>query len=48
MYIARYKTNDKMEDILLTSDGNYLTRLYFEEDGNNIKKDKLSKEKRYE
>lgn len=30
MYIARYKTSDKMEDILLTSDGKYLTGLYFE------------------
>ena len=30
MYIARYKTNDKLEDILLTSDGKYLTGLYFE------------------
>ena len=48
MYITRYKTNDKLEDILLTSDGNYLTWLYFEEDGNNIEKYKLAKEKRYE
>ena len=30
MYIARYKTNDKIDDILLTSDGKYLTGLYFE------------------
>ena len=30
MYIARYKTSDKMDDILLTSDGKYLTGLYFE------------------
>ena len=30
MYIARYKTSDKIEDILLISDGKYLTGLYFE------------------
>lgn len=30
MYIARYKTSDKIDDILLTSDGKYLTGLYFE------------------
>lgn len=30
MYILRYKTNDKIDDILLTSDGKYLTGLYFE------------------
>ena len=37
MYIARYKTSDKMEDILLTSDGKYLTGLYFESSSDSIK-----------
>ena len=31
MYITRYKTSDKMDDLLLISDGEYLTGLYFED-----------------
>ena len=31
MYITRYKTNDKIDNIILTSDGEYLTGLYFED-----------------
>lgn len=29
-YIKRYKTNDDFSDILLSSDGTYLTGLWFE------------------
>ena len=37
MYITRYKTNNNMDDILLTSDGKYLTGLYFESSPDSIK-----------
>lgn len=46
MYIARYRTSDKIDNILLTSDGKYLTGLYFESSpdsrkhtGNHIEQD---------
>lgn len=37
MYITKYKTNKEIEDILITSDGKYLTGLYFDNPIENIK-----------
>lgn len=32
MYVDEYKTNNEIDDILITSDGKYLTGLYFDSD----------------
>lgn len=37
MYAKKYKTNNNYSNIIMTSDGEYLTGLWFEESTNNLK-----------